>query len=62
MNLEPVIQSEVSQKNKSKYHILMHRYVIWKNGTNEPICRAGIDTDVENRFVDMVGEGEGGMS
>ena len=62
MNLEPVIQSEVSQKNKSKYHILMHIYVIWKNGTNEPICRAGIDTDVENRFVDMVGEGEGGMS
>ena len=62
MNLEPVIQSEVSQKNKSKYHILMHIYGIWKNGTYEPICRAGIDTDVENRFVDMVGEGEGGMS
>ena len=57
-----VIQSEVSQKNKSKYHILMHIYGIWKNGTNEPICRAGIDTDVENRCVDMAGEGEGGMS
>ena len=26
MNLEPVIQSEVSQKEKNKYHILMH---IW---------------------------------
>ena len=24
MNLEPVIQSEVSQKEKNKYHILMH--------------------------------------
>ena len=24
MNLEPIIQGEVSQKEKSKYHILMH--------------------------------------
>ena len=24
MNLEPIIQSEVSQKEKNKYHILMH--------------------------------------
>ena len=39
MNLEAVIQSDVSQKEKSKYHILMHI-----NGTAEPICRAGIET------------------
>ena len=26
MNLEPIIQSEVSQKEKDKYHILMHIY------------------------------------
>ena len=26
MNLEPIIQSEVSQKGKDKYHILMHIY------------------------------------
>ena len=24
MNLEPIIQNEVSQKEKDKYHILMH--------------------------------------
>ena len=24
MNLEPIIQKEVSQKEKNKYHILMH--------------------------------------
>ena len=24
MNLEPIIQSEMSQKEKDKYHILMH--------------------------------------
>ena len=27
MNLEPIIQSEVSQKEKDKYHILTH---IWR--------------------------------
>ena len=44
MNQEFVIQSEVSQKEKNKYCILMHTYGIYKkNGTNEPICRAGIE-------------------
>ena len=28
MNTEPVIQSEVSQKEKGKYHILTHIYGI----------------------------------
>ena len=28
MNLEPIIQSEISQKEKVKYHILMHIYRI----------------------------------
>ena len=28
MNLEPIIQNEVSQKKKDKYHILMHIYRI----------------------------------
>ena len=28
MNLEPVIQCKVSQKEKNKYHILMHIYAI----------------------------------
>ena len=27
MNLEPIIQSEVSQKEKDKYHILTHIYI-----------------------------------
>ena len=26
MNLEPIIQSEVNQKEKDKYHILIHIY------------------------------------
>ena len=28
MNIEPIIQSEVSQKEKDKYHILRHIYRI----------------------------------
>ena len=28
MNIEPIIQSDVSQKEKDKYHILMHIYGI----------------------------------
>ena len=28
MNLEPIIQSELNQKEKDKYHILMHLYGI----------------------------------
>ena len=28
LNLEPILQSEVSQKEKEKYHILMHIYRI----------------------------------
>ena len=28
VNLEPIIQSEVSQKGKDKYHILTHIYGI----------------------------------
>ena len=31
MNLETIIQNEVSQKEKDKYHILMHIYGIMKN-------------------------------
>ena len=42
MNLEPVVQSEVSQKEKNKYSILNHVYTIQKNGIDEPICREGM--------------------
>ena len=66
MDLEPVIQSEVSHKEKNKYHILKHIYGILKptkkNGTDGPICRTVIDTDIGKRFVDVVGEEKGGMN
>ena len=43
MNLEPIIQSEVSQKEKDKYHILMHIYGIQKNSTEELIYRVAME-------------------
>ena len=45
-NLEPIIQSEVSQKQKNKYCILMHIHGILKNGTGQPMCRAGTEMQV----------------
>ena len=42
MNLEPIKQSEVSQRKKDKYYVLMHVYGIWKDGADEPICRAAM--------------------
>ena len=58
--LEPIIQSEVSQKEKNKYHTLTHMYGLYKDGTDEPICRAAMET--QNRPVDPVGEGENGTN
>ena len=46
MDLETVIQSEVSQKEKNKYRILTHIHGTLKNGTDEPVCRAEIETQM----------------
>ena len=47
MNLEAIIQSEVSQKEKDKYHILMHIYRIQKNGTEEFIYMAAVEKQTQ---------------
>ena len=55
MNLEPITQSEVSQKEKDMYHNLTHIYIqnlekwywrVYLQGSNGK-------TDIENRLVDM---------
>ena len=46
INLEPIIQSEVSQKEKDKYCICMHICGIWKDGPDDPICRAAWETQM----------------
>ena len=46
MDLETAIQSEVSQKEKNKYRILTNICGTWKNGTDEPVCRAETETQM----------------
>ena len=50
INQEPVIQSEVSQK-ENKYCILTHINGIQKNGTDEPICRSGIEMQTQGTHL-----------
>ena len=58
MNQEPIIQSEVSQKEKDNYQILTHIYGIQTNGTETIYLQdIGGETDIENTLMDM-GRGE----
>ena len=64
MNLERVMHSERSQKEKDNYHILMYIYIWnlekWYWSIYLGDCNR--DADIQNRLVDTVGEGEGGMN
>ena len=51
MDLETVIQSEISQKGKNKYRILTHICGIQKNGTDEPVCKAEIETQMQRTNI-----------
>ena len=44
MKLEPIIQSEVSQKEKHQYSILTHIYGIYKDGNNNPVYKTAKET------------------
>ena len=46
MDLENVIQSEGSQKEKNKFCILTHICGIYKNCADEPVCKAEIETQM----------------
>ena len=46
MKLEPIIQSEVSQKDKHQYSILTHIYGIKKDGNDNSIYKTEKETDV----------------
>ena len=46
MKLEPVIQSEVSQKEKHQYGILMHIYGIQTDGNDDLIYETAKETQM----------------
>ena len=57
MNLEPIIQSEVSQKEKNIYCILIHIYGIQKDGMMKFICKAAMEKQTQR--TDLWTQGEG---
>ena len=46
MDLETVIQGEVSQKEKNKYCVLTYICGMYKNGTDEPVCKVEIEAQM----------------
>ena len=60
LNLEPITQSEASQKEKDKYCILTHICGIQKDGTDEIICRAPMETEIQATNLWTRGCGEEG--
>ena len=60
VNLEPIIQSEVSQKEKEKYRIQMGTYRIKKYGTKEFTCRAKMKKQTSKTDLWKRGEGRRG--
>ena len=60
MNLEPVIQNEVSQKEKDEYRIPTHTYGIQKNGTEEFIYMAAMEKQTQKTDLWTLGEGRRG--
>ena len=62
MKLEPIFQSEVSQKDQDQYSILTHVYEFKKMVMITLYAKKKKrDTDVQNRLWVSMGEGEGGM-
>ena len=64
MNLEPSIQSEVRSKSGRERQMLYTNAYTWNLERRH--CRSCMpiskgDTDVKNRFLDSVGDGEDGM-
>ena len=62
IKLDPIIQSEVSQKEKYQYSILKHIYGIQKDGKDDPKCETEKRHRYKEQTLDSVGEGEGGMT
>ena len=46
MKLEPIIQSEVSQKENNQYSILTHIYGILKDGKDDPVYETAKETQM----------------
>ena len=61
MKLEPIIQSEVSQKEKHQYSILTHIYKEFRKMVMMTLYARQQKRHIKNRLLDSVEEGKGGM-
>ena len=61
MKLEPIIQSEVSQKEKHQYSISRHIYGIQKDGSNDPVRKTAKETQMYRTVFWTLWEREQGM-
>ena len=59
MKLEPIIQSEVSQKEKHQYSS-MHIYGIQNDGYDNPVCKTAKETQMYRTVVWTLWEREWG--
>ena len=61
MKLEPIIQSEISQKEKHQQSIVTHIYGIQKDGNDNPVCETAKETQMYRIVFWTLGKGEGGI-
>ena len=54
MNLQPITQSEVSQKEKDKYHILTYIYIESRKMVPMSLCTGQQRRHLKNRLLDSV--------
>ena len=59
--LEPIIQNEVSQKEKHQYSILTHIYGIYKDGNDNLECETAKETQMYRTVFWTLWERGGGM-
>ena len=63
MDLDIIILNEVSQTEKDKYHRILLICGIQKDGTDEPVCKAEIEIQMQRTNVwTPRGDGAGGMN
>ena len=62
MKLEPIIQSEVKSERKTPIQYINEYFWNLERWERRPYIQdSERDTDVKNRLLDSVGEGEGGV-
>ena len=59
MKLEPIIQSEVSQKEKHQYNIITHIYGIQEDGNDNPVCETAKRHRCIEKSFGLCGKGRG---